>query len=229
PKRPKARREFDQSDALTRLATLPDDRALQARATLLEKAVALGDPRSVKATGESILGLLAQTYEVSQPRLRVLGTRPRTAWEGGHSELFGDYDFEEKRIRIWMRTAVLGKVTSSRGLLHPLLHEFCHHLDREGFGFLETAPAGGFHARADTRDSEYDEEARNRVRDWIACTRDADPQVHPGRKQPDGNEVTCGASQSRRRSAAEPAPEEKEDAEQHEPSSDDLDRVHRAS
>ena len=61
PKRPKARREFDESDALTRLATLPDDRALQARATLLEKAVALGDPRSVKAAGESILGLLAQT------------------------------------------------------------------------------------------------------------------------------------------------------------------------
>ena len=149
PKRPKARREFDESDALTRLATLPDDRALQARATLLEKAVALGDPRSVKAAGESILGLLAQTYEVSQPRLRVLGARPRTAWEGGQSELFGDYDFEEKRIRIWMRTAVLGKVTSYRGLLHTLLHEFCHHLDRERLGFLETPHTRGFHARVD--------------------------------------------------------------------------------
>jgi len=39
----------------------------------------------------------------------VLGTRPRQVREGGHFELFGDYDFEEKRIRIWMRTAVLGK------------------------------------------------------------------------------------------------------------------------
>ena len=149
PKRPKARREFDQSDALTRLADLPDDHELQARAALLEKAVALGEPRSVKAAGESILGLLAQTYEVSQPRLRVLGARPRTAWEGGQSELFGDYDFEEKRIRIWMRTAVLGKVTSYRGLLHTLLHEFCHHLDREKFGFLETPHTRGFHARVD--------------------------------------------------------------------------------
>jgi len=149
PQRPKARREFDQSDALTRLAALPDAHDLQARATLLEKAVALGDPRSVKAAGESILDLLAQTYEIGRPRLRVLGTRPRTAWEGGHSELFGDYDFEEKRIRIWMRTAVLGKVTSSRGLLHTLLHEFCHHLDREGFGFLETPHTRGFHARVD--------------------------------------------------------------------------------
>ena len=149
PKRPKARREFDLSDGLTKLATLPADQALQGRATLLEKAVALGDPRSVKAAGESIFGLLAQTYEVSQPRLRVLGARPRTAWEGGQSELFGDYDFEEKRIRIWMRTAVLGKVTSYRGLLHTLLHEFCHHLDRERLGFLETPHTRGFHGRVD--------------------------------------------------------------------------------
>ncbi len=149
PRRTKARREFDQSDALTRLVALPGAHELQAGATVLEKAVALGDPRDVKAAGESILGLLARTYEISQPRLRVLGARPRMVWEGGQSELFGDYDFEEERIRIWMRTAVLGKVTSYRGLLHTLLHEFCHHLDREGFGFLETPHTRGFHARVD--------------------------------------------------------------------------------
>jgi len=149
PRSAKARREFDQSDTLTRLVTLPDAHELQAGATVLEKAVALGDPRGVKAAGESILGLLARTYGISRPRLRVLGARPRMVWEGGQSELFGDYDFEEKRIRIWMRTAVLGKVTSYRGLLHTLLHEFCHHLDREGFGFLETPHTRGFHARVD--------------------------------------------------------------------------------
>ncbi len=149
PRRTKARREFDQSDALTRLVALPGAHELQAGATVLEKAVALGDPRGVKAAGESILDLLARTYGISRPRLRVLGARPRMVWEGGQSELFGDYDFEEERIRIWMRTAVLGKVTSYRGLLHTLLHEFCHHLDREGFGFLETPHTRGFHARVD--------------------------------------------------------------------------------
>jgi hypothetical protein len=81
--------------------------------------------------------------------LSVLGARPRSVWEGGHSELFGDYDFEKKRIRVWMRTAVLGKLTSYRGLLHTLLHEFCHHLDREKLGFLETPHTRGFHARVD--------------------------------------------------------------------------------
>jgi hypothetical protein len=149
PRSPKARREFESSDALTKLETLPDARALQGRATVLENALATGDPRSVRVEGASILDLLAQTYAIGRPKLRVLGTRPRDVWEGGHTELFGDYDFEEKRIRIWMRTAVLGKVTSYRGLLHTLLHEFCHHLDREAFGFLETPHTRGFHARVD--------------------------------------------------------------------------------
>jgi hypothetical protein len=149
PRSPKARSEFERSDALTSLATLPDAHEIQDGALLLETALATGDPRSVRVEGASILGLLARTYAITPPRLRVLGTRPRQVWEGGHFELFGDYDFEEKRIRIWMRTAVLGKLTSYRGLLHTLLHEFCHHLDREGLGFLETPHTRGFHARVD--------------------------------------------------------------------------------
>jgi len=108
-----------------------------------------GDARAVRAAGTSILALLAQTYGVSVPGLRVLGARPRSVWEGGHSELFGDYDFAQQRIRVWMRTAVLGKVTSFRGLLHTVLHEFCHHLDRERLGFLETPHTRGFHSRVD--------------------------------------------------------------------------------
>ena len=149
PRSRKARREFDESDALTSLVALPEARDLQARTRLFQAAIAIGDPRRIQAAGESILGLLARTYQIDQPGLRVLGARPRSVWEGGHSELFGDYDFEENRIRIWMRTAVLGKVTSYRGLLHTLLHEFCHHLDREKFGFLETPHTRGFHARVD--------------------------------------------------------------------------------
>ena len=149
PRGRKARREFEQSDALTTLVPLPDPSGLQGCALRLEQAVAGGEPRSVKAEGEGILALLAETYGISVPALRVLGARPRSVWDGGHSELFGDYDFEQERIRVWMRTAVLGKVTSFRGLLHTLLHEFCHHLDREGLGFLETPHTRGFHSRVD--------------------------------------------------------------------------------
>jgi hypothetical protein len=149
PRDGRARREFDDSDELTRLSPLPDARELQSRAALLEKALANEDVPGVRAEGDSILDLLARTYEVSRPGLRVLGARPRAVWEGGHTELFGDYDFETKRIRVWMRTAVLGKVTSYRGLLHTLLHEFCHHLDREALRFPETPHTRGFHARVD--------------------------------------------------------------------------------
>ena len=149
PRGAKAQREFEASDALTRLAPLPNARDLQARAALLEKALALGDARGVKAEGESMLDLLARTYGIERPRLQVLGSRPRSVWEGGSYELFGDYDFEKKRIRVWMRTAVLGKLTSYRGLLHTLLHEFCHHLDREKLGFPDTPHTRGFHARVD--------------------------------------------------------------------------------
>jgi len=149
PRSRRARQQFDESDALTRLGPLPDARELQTCTALFAKAVGTGDARGVKGEGESVLELLARTYGVSRPTLRVLGARPRSVWEGGHSELFGDYDFEEKRIRIWMRTAVLGKVTSYRGLLHTLLHEFCHHLDREGLGFPDTPHTRGFHARVD--------------------------------------------------------------------------------
>jgi hypothetical protein len=149
PRSAKARHEFQRSDSLDRLVILPDGHELQRRAAFLQEALAKEDARSVRAEGYSILGLLAQTYAVSRPKLRVLGARPRRRLEGMQSELFGDYDFEAKRIRVWMRTAVLGKVTSYRGLLNTLLHEFCHHLDREGLGFGATPHTRGFYSRID--------------------------------------------------------------------------------
>jgi hypothetical protein len=149
PRDQNARRAFERSDALTSLARLPEPHELQSRAALLEKALASSDARGVRREGDSILDLLAGTYEVSRPGLRVLGARPRAVWEGGHTELFGDYDFETRRVRVWMRTAVLGRVTSYRGLLNTLLHEFCHHLDREKLGFPDTPHTRGFYGRVD--------------------------------------------------------------------------------
>ena len=48
-----------------------------------------------------------------------------------------------------MRTAFLGKVTSYRGMLNSLLHEFAHHLDVHLFGWSDTAHARGFYWRVD--------------------------------------------------------------------------------
>jgi hypothetical protein len=149
PRGAKARREFEASDAMTTLAPMPEAEEIQRRARELEQAMAAGEQRAVRLAGEAILEMLARTYGTEVPALRVLGQRPRSVWEGGHSELFGDYDFALRRIRVWMRTAVLGKVTSFRGLLHTLLHEFGHHLDRQRLGFPDTPHTRGFHARVD--------------------------------------------------------------------------------
>lgn len=149
PKRGDKAREFAKSDSLVAIE-LPPAEALQAAAAAIHEALALEDRDAVKAAGDVLLELLARTYGVAVPGLWVLGERPRQSYEdGGSWELFGDYSFESERIRVWMRTAVRGKVTSFRGLLNTLLHEFCHHLDVKRLGFSETPHTRGFYARVD--------------------------------------------------------------------------------
>src|SRR5262249_48013818 len=103
----------------------------------------------VKVAGAAILSLLSKFYGVRTPGLQVLGLRPRNSREGYTYERFGDYTHDTQMIRVWMRTAVLGKVTSHRGLLNTLLHEFCHHLDRQLLGYPNTLHTRGFFYRID--------------------------------------------------------------------------------
>jgi hypothetical protein len=129
---------------------LPDGEALQAVARLLAEALAGGERAPVKRAGDALLALLARHYGVNKPGLSVLGMRPQTVIEGQYSwELFGDYTPDTQKIRVWMRTAVLGKVTSYRGLLNTLLHELCHHLDVRRLGYGNTPHTRGFFCRID--------------------------------------------------------------------------------
>src|SRR5687767_898968 len=129
PRTARLRRQYELSDARPTLP-LPEAEALQSATRELGVALASEKAAAVKKSGVLLLGELARFYRVSRPKLEVLGARPLTVIEESWSyELFGDYAFESERIRVWMRTAVLGKVTSHRGLLNTLLHEFCHHLD----------------------------------------------------------------------------------------------------
>lgn len=143
------RKEYAESDAQATM-DLPDATALQAAAGALEAALKSGERAPVKKAGDALLALLASHYAVSRPGLAVLGARPHTVVEGQYSwELFGDYTPDTEKIRVWMRTAVLGKVTSYRGLLNTLLHEFCHHLDVRRLGFENTPHTRGFFGRID--------------------------------------------------------------------------------
>jgi hypothetical protein len=77
----------------------------------------------------------------------VLAARPLRVFEGGGSELFGDYTLETRRIRVWMRTAVRKEITSPGTFLSTLCHEFSHHLDIERFRFEQTPHTRGFYER----------------------------------------------------------------------------------
>jgi hypothetical protein len=104
----------------------------------------------VQRAAEQVLDVLAAYYDVRRPALSVLGVRPHRTFEGHLTyELFGDYAPGSEKIRVWMRTAIRGKVTSYRGLLNTLLHEFCHHLDVRKLGFDDTPHTRGFYARID--------------------------------------------------------------------------------
>ena len=143
------RKEYNASDERSRMP-LPPAEELQNAARRLEAALVTEDQRAVEAVCKRMLEMLSSFYGIVKPGLKVLGSRPRSVREGHYSfELFGDYTFETKVIRLWMRTAVLGKVTSYRGLLNTLLHEFCHHLDVERLGFPNTPHTRGFYERVD--------------------------------------------------------------------------------
>src|SRR4051812_47582229 len=143
PGPPALRRQYEASDARLELP-LPAAADQQRAALALQEALAGGERPAVKRAGAGLLALLAAHYGMPTPGLTVLGMRPHTVVEGQYSyELFGDYTPATGKIRVWMRTAVLGKVTSYRGLLNTVLHEFCHHLDVRQLGFPDTPHTRG--------------------------------------------------------------------------------------
>jgi len=148
PRAAKSLRQYQASDAQPHLA-LPPAQPLQKLAVAVAEALATEHRPKVKKAGANLLAFLAQSYDVPPPKLSVLGARPKTVKEGSSYELWGDYTFSTQVIRVWMRTAVLGKVTSYRGLLNTILHEFCHHLDVKRFGWPETPHTRGFYSRID--------------------------------------------------------------------------------
>jgi hypothetical protein len=149
PKNARVRKQFEASDAQPSLA-LPPALPLQAATAALGVALTLDDAKAVGAAGRQLLEVLATFYGTSVPKLKVLGMRPLKVIENTYSyELFGDYTLATEVIRVWMRTAVQGKVTSHRGLLNTLLHEYCHHLDVKALALPDTPHTRGFFARVD--------------------------------------------------------------------------------
>ena len=107
-----------------------------------------GISKDVRRVCAEFLHTACDFYEVPVCGIRVLAARPLRVRERGSYELFGDYTPETMLIRAWMRTAIRKEVTSFGTFLSTLCHEFCHHLDYQKFGFLDSWHTRGFYERS---------------------------------------------------------------------------------
>jgi hypothetical protein len=123
---------------LRRLALPDDDRFVRA-AQFIEAALATEEVGPVRKACGMFLASAAEFYGVAVPEVRVLRVCPIRVREGDWgTELFGDYRFDEKLIRVWMRTAIQQRVISFGTFFSTLTHEFA---------ITSTGSASGFRRR----------------------------------------------------------------------------------
>ena len=142
PRAKSGKEEYWRSDKLVTMP-LPPARTLRLEAERLEQALLADDRKLVESVCNSFSALVADSFAVPAPPVKVLGVRPLKVYEK-----FGDYDFETTLIRLWMRTARLKKVTAYGTFLSTLCHELCHHLDVVHLELPHTYHTRGFYERA---------------------------------------------------------------------------------
>jgi hypothetical protein len=149
PRSAAKRAEYDRSDRMTSLA-LPGDGRLREVAIGIESALSFESKARLQDACKEWLAEAAIFYDVPRPSIRVLAARPLRVHEMEISQLFGDYQLGTALIRVWMRTAVQKRVTSSGTFLNTLCHEFCHHLDLLRLGLPSSFHTRGFYSRTAT-------------------------------------------------------------------------------
>jgi hypothetical protein len=147
PKKATSKTEYQRSDDM-RIIELPPLTPLRAHVAHLKESLAADDRKEVQVACNAIASAVAKSYKVPVPPVRVLSVRPLKVTENSTYETFGDYDPNDHKIRLWMRTAVLKKPTSFGTLLSTLCHEICHHLDVVSLEMPNTYHTRGFYERA---------------------------------------------------------------------------------
>jgi hypothetical protein len=147
PRKVEFKEEYARSESLLTMS-LPPAEVVQPLAAELEKAMKREDRPEMQRICNEIAKVCAKHYGVAPPKVRVLGVRPLQERGDWVDETFGDYEFESARIRLWMRTAVLEKMTSYGTFLSTLCHEICHHLDVVHLCLPNTFHTRGFYERA---------------------------------------------------------------------------------
>jgi len=148
PSRAQLRKEYDESTRFTQIE-VPLPESLAPFFDSLASAREEEERVKLRQACEDLLLGFAEFYKVPAPKLEVLGVRPHRTREGLlSSELFGDYNLTRTRIRVWTKTAMIRKWTSSRTILSTLCHEFMHHLDVVQLGFGKSDHTTGFFDRS---------------------------------------------------------------------------------
>ncbi|MGE0371278.1 MAG: hypothetical protein AB7Q01_05230 [Gammaproteobacteria bacterium] len=126
---------------------LPNWRAVQPIAHLLEETLPGGDRHAVQELCTELLNTMADGLKVHRVRIAVLARRPSDETE----ELHGCYHPAEEGghavIKVWMRTAKRNQVVAFKSFLRTVLHEFCHHLDYVYLGLADSFHTEGFYQR----------------------------------------------------------------------------------
>jgi hypothetical protein len=147
PSRSKLRQEYDESSRLTQIQ-VPLSDGLTPLFGLLESARNAESRAPMCDVCRQLLDEFAEFYKVSPPSVELLGVRPHRTREGLLShEILGDYSVSLQQIRLWTRTPMIKKWTSSRTILSTLCHEFMHHLDVVQLGFPKSYHSTGFFER----------------------------------------------------------------------------------
>ena len=137
---------YRQSDAITAIG-LPDPQPLRPAALSLVDALKSEDRNAVQSLSQQIAdGIIAQ-LKVPPLRIQVLAVRPSDDWGELHGLYLPEEDGKTAKIQLWMRTVRHKRVVAYKSFLRTLLHELCHHLDYELYGFPETFHTEGFYSR----------------------------------------------------------------------------------
>ena len=142
---PAAKRVYLASDAV-REVVIPNAEMLRPLLPLLREALVKDDHRAVSAAADALVRGITRLMGVPEVTVEVLAERPRRKG----SELHGLYTAtpgRKPKIKVWMRTAALGRVVAFKTFLRTLLHEVLHHLDYAHFRFRDSFHTEGFYSR----------------------------------------------------------------------------------
>lgn len=140
------RRIYDRSDAIAALPLPPGPDLAPVVRSILDGLAAQSLP-AVRRGCQALLDALADRFGVPPLRARVLAVRPSGDWGELHGMYRPGEAGQRPDVEVWMRTVRHKRVVAPRTFLRTLIHEFCHHLDYEHFGFEETFHTEGFYKR----------------------------------------------------------------------------------